>query len=312
MGMSLEYLIDFRHIASTAGEDDTTHQLIREFYRYLEPGIFYDFLHTSLNNLDKLLALYGSVLVNRVVECWVDIADIGVGLCIFQLHLFCISILELEASQVLGDVVSTQWDDREMAQDTLVVNGYGSGVGTQVNEHTSGSLLRVGQYAVCHSQWCEIHLRNRDICILEAGIDIVIEVLAPKDIQEDTFQMAALYAYRVNLVLVVYLVFLCCSVKNFLVWISHVAVDVHQLINHILRDDRCAWQIFHDDVLEASDRSASYTHVNLGNILFEEVLQLLDDASEALACFVDVIDNTLSDTRRRVFLDGSQHGDAAV
>ena len=39
------------------------------------------------------------------------------------------SILELEASQVLGDVVSTQWDDREMAQDTLVVHGYGSGVG---------------------------------------------------------------------------------------------------------------------------------------------------------------------------------------
>ena len=199
-----------------------------------------------------------------------------------------------------------------MAQDTLVVNGYGSGISTQVNEHTSGSLLRVGQYAVCHSQWCEIHLCNRDICILEAGIDIIVEVLAPKDIQEDTLQMAALYAYRVNLVLVVYLVFLCCSVKNFLIWISHVAVDVHQLINHILRDDRCAWQIFHDDVLEASDRSASNTHVNLSNILFEEVLQLLDDASEALACFIDVIDNTLSDTRRRVFLDGSQHGDAAV
>ncbi|CUQ08374.1 Uncharacterised protein [Segatella copri] len=46
--------------------------------------------------------------------------------------------------------------------------------------------------------------------------------------------MVTLYSYRVYLVLVVYLVFLSCSIQDFLVRIGHVAVDIHQFIDHLL------------------------------------------------------------------------------
>ena len=110
--------------------------------------------------------------------------------------------------------------------------------------------------------------------------------------------MVALYAYRIYLILVVYLVFLGCCIQNLLVWIRHVAVDVHELVDHVLRDDGSSRQILHDDVFQTSDRSAAYTHVYLGDVLLENILQLLDDADEALPRLVDVIDNTLSDARR--------------
>ena len=110
--------------------------------------------------------------------------------------------------------------------------------------------------------------------------------------------MVALYAYRVNLILVVYLVFLSCCIQNLLIRICHVSVDVHELVNHILRNDGSSWQILYDYILETSDGSASHTHIHLGDVLLENVLQLLDDVDEALPRLVDVIDNTLSDARR--------------
>ena len=64
--MVLENLINLRHVASAACQDDAAHQLVREFRRNLEPGILYDFLNTSLYYLDELLALYASVLIYRI------------------------------------------------------------------------------------------------------------------------------------------------------------------------------------------------------------------------------------------------------
>ena len=98
VGMCLENLIDFRHIAATTCKDDTTQQFIREFYRNLEPCIFYDFLYACFYDFDELLAFNHSILVDRVVECRIDIADIGISLGILEFHLFSIWLFNLKTS----------------------------------------------------------------------------------------------------------------------------------------------------------------------------------------------------------------------
>ena len=74
------------------------------------------------------------------------------------------------------------------------------------------TFFRVVENAVSHSQRCEIHLSDRDVGIFEACIDVIVEILAPKNVQEDTFQMVALYADWVSLELVIYFIFLCCCI----------------------------------------------------------------------------------------------------
>ena len=44
----------------------------------------------------------------------------------------------------------------------------------------------------------------------------------------------------------------------------------------------------------------------------EGTVQFVDDAGQALACLVYVVDYTFSDAGRRVFFDESQYSDAAV
>ena len=90
-------------------------------------------------------------------------------------------------------------------------------------------------------QRCKIHLGNGDVGILETSIDVVVESLAPQDIQEDALEVRTLYANRIQLVLAVYLVFLGDGIKDFLVRIGHVAVDVHQFVDHLLCDDGVFW-----------------------------------------------------------------------
>ena len=161
-------------------------------------------------------------------------------------------------------------------------------------------------------QRCKIHLGNRDVGILETSVDVVVESLAPQDIQEDALEVRTLYANRIQLVLAVYLVFLGDGIKDFLVWIGHVAVDVHQLVDHFLCDDGVLRQVFHDHVLDAADRTATHTDINLSDILLQYCLQLFDDIGQAKTCLVDIVYHTFPDARRRVFLHCGKNRDASI
>ena len=56
--------------------------------------------------------------------------------------------------------------------------------------------------------------------------------------------------------------------------------------------------ILDNDVLDTAYRATAHAYIDLGDILFQYILQLLDDVGQALASFVNVIDHTLSDARR--------------
>ena len=121
MGMCLEYLIDFRHVAAAASQNNTAHQLVRVLYRNLEPGVLYNFLNTSLYDFDKLLAFYVSVSIYLIVEGWVNITDVCICFGVFQFHVFSISLFYLQACKVLCNVAATQWDDRQVTEDTFII-----------------------------------------------------------------------------------------------------------------------------------------------------------------------------------------------
>ena len=126
-----------------------------------------------------------------------------------------------------------------MAKNIFVIYRYRRRVSTQIYQRAASSLLRVSQYAVCQGERCQVHFCDRNVGFLKTSVNIVVEILFPQDIEENTFQMIALYADRVYLILVIYLIFLCRSIQDLLIRICHVAVDIHQLINHFLSYDGC-------------------------------------------------------------------------
>ena len=111
IGVVSEYLLYFRHIASATRNDNTSQKFVCKFYRDLIPGIFNDFLYSGFNNFYKLFALYYSVLVNRIVESWVDILDVCICLSIFQFHFLSLLLFYLKTGQILGDIITAKWND---------------------------------------------------------------------------------------------------------------------------------------------------------------------------------------------------------
>ena len=88
-----------------------------------------------------------------------------------------------------------------MTQNVFRVDADGRRVGTHVYQCTSGAPLSLGQHAVGQCQGSQEHLGNIDAGSLEAFIQVLVERLTLQDIKEDTLEMAALYAYRVELIL---------------------------------------------------------------------------------------------------------------
>ena len=122
MSVHFESLANLRHVAATSSKDDATQQFVGIFGRNLEPYILHDLLNTCFHNLDELLAFHHAVFVYRVVECWVDIAVLCISLAIFEFHLLGILLFDLQAGDVFCDIVTTEWNDRKMTQDTLAVD----------------------------------------------------------------------------------------------------------------------------------------------------------------------------------------------
>ena len=80
-----------------------------------------------------------------------------------------------------------------------------------------------------------INKELKEICLLDQAYVKATDgkQSVAKYVEEVAFQMVCLNAYGVDRVLVVYLVFLCGSIENFLFRIAHIAVCVHQFVYHI-------------------------------------------------------------------------------
>ena len=150
-----------------------------------------------------------------------------------------------------------------MTQDVLGVDGYCSRIGTDVDKGTSRALLSLGEYAVCQCQWRQIHFGDTNTCGLETFVEVLIECLALKDIQEVAFETIGLYANGIELELRTYLVFLSGSIENFLILIYHTTVCIHQFDDHVLSDNRFYGKVFRYHVFHAADRLSANTDIDL-------------------------------------------------
>ena len=199
-----------------------------------------------------------------------------------------------------------------MAQDVLEVDRDGGGVGTQVDEHAASAFLCLGEHAVGHCQRSQVHLGNGDASLVEALVQVAIERLAPENVEEIAFKARALNAYGVNLVLLVHLVFLCGGIQDFLLGVGHVAISIHQLVDHFRRDNRLLGHLLDNDVLHAADALTAYAYIDMGNLGFQRRLQLLHDVGQTHHGLVNVVDYTLAYARGGIFLNDSEDGNAAV
>jgi hypothetical protein len=55
-----------------------------------------------------------------------------------------------------------------------------------------------------------------------------------------------------------------------------------------------------------------YTHIHLGDLCLELILQFLDDTGKALSGLVNVVDHSLADERGRGLLDDGEYIDTPV
>ena len=127
----------------------------------------------------------------------------------------------------------------------------------------------------------------------------------PQNIEEIALQTVALYADRIELVLLVEFVFLCGCLQNLAVRITHHAVGVHQLIDHFLRNHRVFGNFLHDNVAHTAYGLPANAHIYMGNIGPQSSLELRDDIGKTLHGLVNVIHNALANALCGVFSDYS-------
>ena len=275
--MVAERPLDVLHIGAATSKDDTSQQLVGILGRHLIPHILYDFVYTCLDNLYEAAAFHKTILVDGVVQGVVDVAVFCIGTAVAQLHRLGLTLFHLQGRDVFGDVVATQRDDSQVAEHILIIDRDCRRIGSQVDKQAASSLLCLAEHTVGKRQGCQIHLGNGNASLVEAVVQIVIERLTPQDVQEIALQAVGLDAYRVELILRVYLVFLGCSIQNFLFGIGHASVGIHQFVDHFGGNDGFSRQILHNDVTDTANRLSADTHVDLGYLTLKLVLQLSYD-----------------------------------
>ena len=312
VGVVAESTLDVLHVRASAGENESAQQLVGILGRHLIPHVLDYFGQSRLDNLDKLAALHRALLVDGEAQGVVDVAVVGEGTAILELHLLGIALLHLQGSNVLGDVVTAERNDSQVAQHVLVVDRDGGGVGSEVYEHASSALLGLAEHAVGQCQRSQIHLADGYASLVEAVVEVVVESLSPEDVEEIAFETAGLDAYGVELILVVDLVFLCCGIEDFLLRIRHIAVGIHEFVDHLGRDNGLVAQFLDNHIAHAAYGLASHSHVDVCYLALQLVFQLGYYIGKTLACLIDVIHDSLTDALRSIFLNHGQHGDAAV
>ena len=172
--------------------------------------------------------------------------------------------------------------------------------------------MSTSEHCVSQCQGCEVHVGHLDARRLEAAVEVQEESLPLQNVEEVALQMCSANAHGIHLQLVVNAVLLLRDVENFLLWIVEGAISVHQLDDHFLSDDAVGGQHLADGVTDAADRLSADAYEHLSDARLELSLQLLDDVREALRRFVDVVNHTFTNERRRLLLDHGEHRDAAI
>ena len=89
--------------------------------------------------------------------------------------------------------------------------------------------------------------------------------------------MTAFHTDGVERELFVDFIFLHGCIENFLLWICHIAIGIHEFVYHIARYDCFSWEIFHNHILDATNRLSAYTYIHVGYFVFELFFQFADD-----------------------------------
>ena len=113
--------------------------------------------------------------------------------------------------------------------------------------------------------------------------------------------MTAFHTDGIERELFVDFIFLHGCIENFLLWICHIAIGIHEFIYHITRYDCFSWEIFHNHILDATNRLSAYAYINVGYFVFELFFQFADDCRETLCRFIDVINHSFPDALGCVF-----------
>ena len=184
VGVVAEGAINVLHVGAAACEDDAAKKLVGVLVGHLAPYVLHNLLHAGFHDVDELALLHAAVVVDGIGLARVDLVGVGVGRGVVDLHLLGVLLLHLQRCDVLGDVVASQGNDGEVAQNLLVEHGHCCGVGSQVDQYASAALLGLGEHAVGQSQGRQVHLCDGDACVVEAFVDVAVESLAPKDIDE--------------------------------------------------------------------------------------------------------------------------------
>ena len=196
-------------VRSASGKNDTPQEIVGIFGWNLEPNILDYLLNTGLNDLYKLATFNLTFGIYGEHQAVIDVVIVCICTGIFELHLFGIGLFHLQRGDVFGDVVTTQRDNGQVTENVFVVNGDRSALCSEVNQHATGPLFGLAQHAICQHHRGKIHLGDGYTGLIETFVEVAIEGFMPQNVEEIAFQTVALYADRVELILLVEFVFLC-------------------------------------------------------------------------------------------------------
>ena len=199
-----------------------------------------------------------------------------------------------------------------MTKDILIVNRDGGGIGTKVYENASTTLLGIGEDAVGKGYRSQVELCDGYSGLNEARIEVVVELLAPKDIEEVTLKAHSLNAHRINLILLVDLILLDDSVENFLLRITHTPIGIHKFIDNLAGNHSLLGIFLDYDIADTAYGLASNANIHLRYLTLELRLELVYNVSNTLTGLGNVIDDSLADTLSGVLGDHSKDIDTAV
>ena len=77
-------------------------------------------------------------------------------------------------------------------------------------------------------------------------------------------------------------------------------------------DNSLCLHFLDDNILHTTDALTTHAHIDLRDLGLQRRLQLLDDVGQTHNGLVNVVDHTLANARRGVFLNDSEDGNAAV
>ena len=195
----------------------------------------------------------------------------------------------LERYDVLCDVGTSQWDDGEVAQDIVLVDAQGSGLGTYIHQCATQTTLTLRKYGISQCLGSQQYLGHFYMSLLQRQFQVLLHHLLGNDVEEVGSYLFSCHSYRIRHQTIVNLVFLWLNIQDveFIIRVCQVLVAdrEHQVFRDFFLTRNCTAHL----ILYGAQRPAPNANIYFGDSRITKLgFQLYNNVTECSRGFVDI------------------------